>query len=34
VARSRGADKREFYQLLAYEDGVDLGKKLAEWQSF
>jgi len=27
-------DKREFYQLLDYQDDVDLHKKLADWEAF
>ena len=34
LERSHRADMREFNQLLAYEDDVDLGKKLAEWEIF
>jgi transposase InsO family protein len=26
--------QQEFYQPLTYKDDVDLGKKLAEWESF
>jgi transposase InsO family protein len=32
--RSHRSDKQEFYQLLTYKGDVDLGKKLAEWESF
>jgi transposase InsO family protein len=34
VERSHRTDEQEFYQLLNYKDDVDLGKKLAEWESF
>ena len=27
-------DKQELYQLLTYKDDADLGRKLAEWESF
>jgi transposase InsO family protein len=34
VERSHRTDKRGFYQLLTYKGDVDLGKKLAGWESF
>jgi transposase InsO family protein len=34
VERSHGTDQREFYQLLAYTDDVDLQSKLGEWETF
>ena len=32
--RSHRTDKQEFCQLPTYKGDVDLGKKLAEWESF
>jgi hypothetical protein len=34
VKRSHRTDKQEFCQLLTYKGDVDLGKKVAEWDSF
>lgn len=34
VERSHKTDKMEFYQLMTYQDDVDLNKKLAEWETF
>ena len=34
VERSHRTDQEEFYPLLDYVDGVDLNKKLAEWERF
>jgi transposase InsO family protein len=34
VERSHRTDQQEFYQLLSYTDGVDLGQRLAEWEAF
>jgi hypothetical protein len=34
VERSHGTDQKEFYQLLTYQDDVDLNKKLKEWKNF
>ena len=33
VERSHLTDEQEFYQLLTYTDGVDLNKKLEEWEN-
>ena len=34
VERSHLTDKREFYQLLDYEDDVNLCQKLAQWEDY
>jgi len=34
VERSHRTDKQEFYQLLTHKGDVDLGKKLAQRESF
>lgn len=34
VERSHLTDKQEFYQLIEYTDDIDIGKKLAEWETF
>jgi len=34
VERSHGTDDREFYQLLAYTDDVNLNEKLAEGENY
>ena len=34
VERSHRTDEQEFYQLLTFKNDVDLGAKLAEWESF
>jgi transposase InsO family protein len=33
-SRTNRTDQGEFYQLLTYEDDVDLNEKLAEWERF
>lgn len=34
VERSHKTDKMEFYQLMTYQDDLDLNEKLAEWEAF
>ena len=34
MERSHGTNQREFYQLLSYEDDVDLDVKFVEWEDF
>ena len=34
LQQSKGTDKDEFYQFLAYKDDVDLEEKLAAWERF
>jgi transposase InsO family protein len=34
VERSHRTDKDEFYQMLTYNDDVDLNKKSNEWENF
>lgn len=34
VEMSHKTDKMEFYQLMTYQDDLDLNKKLAEWEAF
>jgi len=34
VERSHRTDQKEFYQLLTYEDDVDINMKLERWEQF
>lgn len=34
VERSHSTDEQEFYQLISYNDDVDLNEKLAEWERY